>query len=165
MSTHATLTGADLHEPKGITTASADQVYAADGAGSGTWKQLPATALDSASVFNVNKDVRVLMFDDIGTAKTLLFPITRACTLTRIKGYLASAATGANTALTFTKKGGGAIGSMSVLFSGSAQGDAYTIAAPTNNTFADGDYILIATDGGATNTPAFSIVFEFTWTA
>lgn len=35
--THASLTGADLHEPKGVSAASSGQVYVADGAGSGTW--------------------------------------------------------------------------------------------------------------------------------
>jgi len=34
---HRDLTGADLHEPKGVASAAADSVYAADGAGSGAW--------------------------------------------------------------------------------------------------------------------------------
>ena len=34
---HATLTEAYLHEPKGISTATAGKVYVADGAGSGDW--------------------------------------------------------------------------------------------------------------------------------
>lgn len=34
---HATLTEAYLHEPKGISTATAGKVYVANGAGSGTW--------------------------------------------------------------------------------------------------------------------------------
>lgn len=34
---HNILTGADLHEPKGISGASANTVYVANGAGSGTW--------------------------------------------------------------------------------------------------------------------------------
>lgn len=34
---HSTLTDPNLHEPKGISTASADQLYRADGSGSGTW--------------------------------------------------------------------------------------------------------------------------------
>lgn len=37
---HATLTGASLHEPKGVTTATSGQVYRADGAGSGSWQSL-----------------------------------------------------------------------------------------------------------------------------
>ncbi|CAB4170045.1 hypothetical protein UFOVP1528_44 [uncultured Caudovirales phage] len=35
---HSSLTGANLHEPKGVATATVDQVYQADGAGSGAWK-------------------------------------------------------------------------------------------------------------------------------
>lgn len=34
---HSTLTGADLHEPKGADTAAASLVYVSDGAGSGSW--------------------------------------------------------------------------------------------------------------------------------
>jgi hypothetical protein len=37
---HKNLTGVDLHEPKGIAAASADQVYVADGAGGGVWETL-----------------------------------------------------------------------------------------------------------------------------
>jgi microcystin-dependent protein len=38
---HKNLTDPDLHEPKGISTATAGQVYVADGNGSGTWEDLP----------------------------------------------------------------------------------------------------------------------------
>jgi len=34
---HASLTGSNLHEPKGISTATSGQVYVADGVGSGSW--------------------------------------------------------------------------------------------------------------------------------
>jgi hypothetical protein len=37
MATHSSLTGADLHEPKGVASAAANQVYVSDGAGSGAW--------------------------------------------------------------------------------------------------------------------------------
>lgn len=36
---HATLPEAELHEPKGVSTAAADSFYVADGAGSGAWKR------------------------------------------------------------------------------------------------------------------------------
>ena len=39
MSEHSTLTGGDLHEPKGVATANAGDIYIADGLGSGAWKQ------------------------------------------------------------------------------------------------------------------------------
>jgi hypothetical protein len=38
---HKNLTGTDLHEPKGAATATANQVYVADGAASGAWADNP----------------------------------------------------------------------------------------------------------------------------
>ncbi len=38
---HSALTSSELHEPKGANTASAGEVYVADGAGSGTWVAPP----------------------------------------------------------------------------------------------------------------------------
>lgn len=37
---HASLTGVSLHEPKGVATAAANTVYAADGSGSGAWTNM-----------------------------------------------------------------------------------------------------------------------------
>lgn len=37
MPDHSTLTGAELHEPKGVSLASANTVYVANGSGSGSW--------------------------------------------------------------------------------------------------------------------------------
>lgn len=37
MPLHSALTGADLHEPKGVATATSGQVYIANGSGSGAW--------------------------------------------------------------------------------------------------------------------------------
>jgi hypothetical protein len=37
MPDHSTLTGAELHEPKGISLASSNEVYVANGTGSGSW--------------------------------------------------------------------------------------------------------------------------------
>jgi hypothetical protein len=45
---HASLTGADLHEPKGIATAAANSVYVANGLGSGTWTDA-STAISNSS--------------------------------------------------------------------------------------------------------------------
>jgi len=46
---HSALTGSNLHEPKGVATATADTVYVADGLGSGTWATLELESLSSAS--------------------------------------------------------------------------------------------------------------------
>jgi len=43
---HSALTGSDLHEPKGVASATANQVYVADGAASGAWEDvLPQVAI------------------------------------------------------------------------------------------------------------------------
>lgn len=42
---HSALTGADLHESKGVASAGVDTLFIADGAGSGAFKKLPATAI------------------------------------------------------------------------------------------------------------------------
>lgn len=39
---HSTLTGSDLHEPKGVSTANAGNVYIANGSGSGVWTPWPS---------------------------------------------------------------------------------------------------------------------------
>jgi hypothetical protein len=40
MTEHVTITDPEIHEPKGVAAASADEVYVADGAGSGSWEIL-----------------------------------------------------------------------------------------------------------------------------
>lgn len=46
---HSTITDPDLHEPKGASTASAGQVYLANGSGSGTWTTLKLSDIDVAA--------------------------------------------------------------------------------------------------------------------
>jgi hypothetical protein len=45
---HASLTGASLHEPKGIAAAAANRVYLSNGAASGSWTTVPSAAIDAA---------------------------------------------------------------------------------------------------------------------
>lgn len=47
MAEHNTLTGSQLHEPKGVDTAALDTVYVANGTGSGAWQNI-STATGSA---------------------------------------------------------------------------------------------------------------------
>jgi len=47
---HSTLTGSDLHEPKGVAAAAANRIYLSNGAGSGSWTTVPAAAITAAGV-------------------------------------------------------------------------------------------------------------------
>lgn len=42
---HSTLTGAELHEPKGVDAAAANTIYVANGSGSGTWTTLSSLTI------------------------------------------------------------------------------------------------------------------------
>ena len=53
---HRTLTGADLHEPKGCATAASGAVYTATGAGSGNW-QSPTTGVNNANKITLNAQI------------------------------------------------------------------------------------------------------------
>ena len=64
---HSVLTGSENHEPKGIDAASANQVYLADGAGSGTHKRLFTCGWED--------------FNDLTTATT---PITIPASFTHV---------------------------------------------------------------------------------
>jgi len=52
MVAHAALTGAELHEPKGVSSATAKTLYVADGAGSGSWTTLDYASLPNGTVIN-----------------------------------------------------------------------------------------------------------------
>lgn len=54
---HSALTGAELHEPKGVAAASANTVYVANGSGSGAWTTL-ATWLATAITATVTEITR-----------------------------------------------------------------------------------------------------------
>lgn len=50
---HNSLSGAELHEPKGVSGASSNETYVADGAGSGSWAEPEPKGIGSASAGDV----------------------------------------------------------------------------------------------------------------
>lgn len=55
---HASIDDPNIHEPKGISTATADQIYVSDGAGSGDWTDI-STVLDSSASYTLNDLINV----------------------------------------------------------------------------------------------------------
>lgn len=78
---HKLLTGTDLHEPKGVSSVPAGQVYVSDGAGSGVWTTINTTIQfstgDAKLTYKTVADTGWLMMDDtsIGSATS---PATHA---------------------------------------------------------------------------------------
>ena len=148
---HSTLTGSDLHEPKGAAAANADEVYIANGAGSGTW-----TAHD-------NNIYLTLELDDVSTASSTWLPSPCTGTISKIQTILHGAISTADATITAEINGTLVTSSsITVAQSGSAAGDVDTSTPSAANTLAVGDKIEIITDGGSTTAARLTIVLTVT---
>lgn len=147
---HATLTGADLHEPKGADTAALGQVYIADGAGSGTWTTL----------VNANKAYITARLEDISTAKSVFVVPGVAGDVSKIYSVIDGAIATADCALSFEIAGTAITsGGITIAYSGSAAGDVDSSTPSAANTITAGQAIEIITDGASTNTVNATITF------
>ena len=154
MPSHASLTGADLHEPKGAAAATANKVYVSDGAASGSWKSGAVGAV-TGSLVDVSS----------GSADGLTYIVLPyACTVTKVSTVLHNAITAADNTLTVTNHAGSSMGTITVAFSGSAAGDIDTLTPSSNNTFTAGQRIKITSDGVGSTASKLGITVEFTYT-
>lgn len=148
---HSALTDPYLHEPKGASTASAGDVYVANGAGSGTWED------HRRSVFNIH-------IQDISVVSSIYLPIPFGGTVSRVTSCIEGAVTGSDLVLTLKNSSAAIMGTITVTQVGSAAGDIDFTNPTTNNTVSDNDYILIEGNGGPSSHVdcIISIVVEHT---
>ena len=147
---HSTLTGSDLHEPKGVAAASANEVYVANGSASGAWTALQYTLTGVIS--------------DVSSAETVYVPIPYAGTVSKIVTVLGGAITVADATITASNSAAASMGDITVAFTGSAAGDVDSLAPASNNVVTANDYITIVTDGGSTTAQSlwFTVVVDRT---
>lgn len=133
---HSTLTGSDLHEPKGVATATANQLYVSNGSGSGVWTsiEVPLTTI----------------IRDVSTAETVYVPTPYAGTITKVITVLEGAIGTADATITVKNAAGSSMGTITVATAGSAAGDIDTLVPSSNNTVAADSFISIETDGAST---------------
>lgn len=135
---HSALTDPELHEPKGVATASSEEVYLADGVGSGSW-DYPTFVL-TASI------------DDISTAQSKWVVSPYAGTIEKIYSVIDAAITTGDATLTFEINGTAVTdGAITVANAGSAAGDVDSSTPSAANAVTAGQAIEIITDGGSTN--------------
>ncbi len=150
------MTGADLHEPKGAATATSGQVYVANGSGSGTW----------TTDYQLNKGQITGRFADISTAETIYFVFPFACTVNRISTVISGAITVADSVITCTHLGVGSMGTITVAFTGSAEGTVDQLSPVSNNTMTPSFPTLkMVNDGASTTAQTCHVIVEFTRTA
>lgn len=156
MALHSTLTGADLHEPKGIATATSGQEHVANGAGSGTW----------TSIFNRNIGTMTSYWPDVTTADPLYLVFPFACTITRITTVLGDGALAtADEVITVTNTGGASLGTITIAFTGSAEGDVDQLSPVSNNTLTANQWLKLSNSGASTGTRSAAITVEYTRTS
>lgn len=163
MALHANLTGADLHEPKGQSTAAANTVYVANGSGSGTHQKITLSSLDLTSVQNPNTVYVAGVLADVSTASSVLIPAPEGCTFVSAAMFLGTGITVANSIVSFTRNDGSSFGSnVTITQVGSAEGTAFSFTATLNQTITSPGYVKVATDGASTTTAPLYILCKFT---
>lgn len=143
---HSTLTDPYLHEPKGVASANANEVYVANGSGSGVWVD------NRRSVFTVH-------FSDLSSAENIYCPIPFGGTVSRVTSVLEGSIAGGDVIVTVKNSSAATMGTLTVTQTGSAAGDIDSLEPTTNNTVTDNDYILIQTNGGASTHVDFMVSF------
>lgn len=135
MPLHSALTGADLHEPKGVATATSGKVYLSNGLGSGSWVVPPYTLSG--------------VIDDVSTASTIYFPVPYGGTVTKVVTVLAGPITIADATVTVRNAAGASMGTLTITQSGSAAGDVDVLTPVSNNTVTNDSRISVETDGAS----------------
>jgi hypothetical protein len=152
---HRNLTGASLHEPKGVSGASSDTVYVADGAGSGAWSD------PFSDVNNKNLLVMTAEIEDInsGTAATrsCFVPCPLAGKVTKVSVFCESNFTTTNAVLTGkvvsagTAFGAGTATDLSLTLTHSQGVNAvFQDTVTSNNTLTTSQGLYIQSDGAGT---------------
>src|SRR5882757_555605 len=135
MAVHASLTGADLHESKGVAAASAGTIAVANGSGGTTFKKITTTEIDNTSVISVNERYAYGVLADVSTASSVLIAIPVNATITGIEYVLGNAITIDDSTMTATNPGVGTLATKLITFAGSAEGTTFTNTFVTNGTF------------------------------
>ena len=141
MAEHSTLTGSNLHEPKGAASASSGEVYVADGAASGAW-----TDRTVGQTYTLTAVIA-----DVSTAETVYIPVPYAGTVAKVVTVLEGAIATGDDTITVTNVGTGSMGTITITQSGSAAGDVDTLTPASNNTVTADQAISVATDGASTS--------------
>jgi hypothetical protein len=161
---HSTLAEAELHENKGVSTAT-DNTVATAASGATAWQKVNANMIDTTSIFGTNVFYLTCNLVDVSTAETAYLVVPFTGTLTKVETILGGAISGADATVTVSNTAGLSAGTLTIAQSGSAAGDIDTLTPASNNSFAAGTKISIATDGASTTAARLFITLTFTRTA
>lgn len=169
---HSTLTGSDLHEPKGITGAAANEVYVADGAGSGSWSAIDSTVIaddsldidtmDETSIKGLNKVYLTTNIEDLSGAASYWVVMPLAGNVTNAWSVIDGAVDLDDSTITLKRSGVSMTnGVITIAFSGSAAGDVDSCTPTANNNMTAALPLeLTVAPGTSTNTTKCTVTIE-----
>ena len=171
---HEDITDPKIHEPKGASTATENEVYVSDGAGSGEWKLIPFASLEEAEVRDEiqdmidNGDITVTgrayisaVIADVSTASSVILPLIRDCTVVGASFVLGGPITDAEALVTVSNAAGASLGAFVAIDEiAAAKGDQYAFTATTNNVLTGPTWIEVATDGASTGAVPLYVTVE-----
>lgn len=146
---HKNITEADLHEPKGVSTASVDTVYVADGAGSGAWAQAPYHYIVQDRL------------TDVSTASSNYAMSPVSGVIDKIYTVIEGVPTVADATVTFYINGVAITNStITITVSGAAAGDVDSSTPTANNTVVAGDKLTVTSDGASTTAVVMKVFYR-----
>mgnify|MGYP003417934546 FL=1 len=163
MPQHSDLLEAELHENKGVSTASNNTVATASG-GATVWQKIASNNIDATSIFTTNKVYLTVTIADVSTAEVVYLYLPFAGTLNTVGTVLQNTITGADSTVTVRNHSGGSAGTLTIAYSGSAAGDIDTLTPVSNNTFTAGQKISVETNGNSTTASKLFVTLAFTVT-
>lgn len=159
MAQHKDLTEADLHEPKGVSTAAVGFVYVATGAGTGTWKKVGITELNTTGIPGLLQYVDGMNHPNINSSKTAYTVMARPGSLTKIYVVVDATVT-TDVTLSFLKNGGASLGATTIP-AGTAAGAIFSITLSSPVAVIAGDFITANSNGTGSVVCTASISFLF----
>ena len=158
---HNALTGSSLHEPKGVAAASANTVYSADGAGTGTWQKIAVANINTSSIKGTNKIYLTYTITDLNAAASFYVVCPLAGVISKIYSVIDSALATADNILTFEIANVAVTnGTITITNAASAAGDVDSCTPTAARTLTAGQAIEIVNDGGTTSTTRCTLTFE-----
>jgi hypothetical protein len=159
MTEHRFLTGASVHEPKGVEVATAGQVYVADGAGSGAWSNR------LTGIYNLNSYGLAGTIANIAASPSSTFVVVPTkSSLVKVYAVL-SGALSANVTLTIYKNGISQTPTITVTSTGSGAGVASTTAITPNISANEGDVFEVRATGGSGTAAVLGVSLRMVATA
>ena len=152
MALHRDLTGDELHEPKGIDSASDGDVYVADGGGSGNWDNR------YSGILALNQYWLSAVMTDISAASNRVwFDVPVQSEIVSLSAILNGAITTANATLSIYINGVLFADTLTVPFAGSTTGSRASMNTVTGHTIAAGSVVEVRSDGGSDTTQQATI--------